>query len=170
MSFPACILISLFDCSGLIHKENGSVEQPVDETVGKFGLVVGSHNDERLTPEDYVRPLTEVVGIVRKGETPRAITGTRNWPEFGVYQSIDLEYICRFFRLFNFNAAKSAYIERVVDSYDSEPEDNYPVPATKDSYFKTSFAESHRKYLSASEALGLASGAGLLGLLRVLAK
>lgn len=128
------------------------------------------HNDEKLVYEDYVRPLTEVVGIVRRSETPNKLTGQRNWPEHGVYQCIDLTYICNFFRLFNFNSARTAYLERVVDSYDSEAEDNYPVPATKDTYFKTAFLDSHRKYLSLSEGLGVASGAGLLGLLKVLAK
>jgi hypothetical protein len=109
-----------------------------------------------------------VTGIIRRGEAPKIQTKSRNWPELGVYQSIDLEYICRFFRFVNLNASKTAYIERVVKDYESEPEDNYPVPATKDTYFKPSLLEGHEKYQWASKGLGAASGIGLLGLLNVL--
>ncbi len=43
--------------------------------------------------------------------------------------------MARFHRLFNLDAAGTAYIERIVPSYESEEEESlYPVPATKENF------------------------------------
>lgn len=41
--------------------------------------------------------------------------------------------MARFFRVFNLDAAKTAYIERIVPSLE---EDNYPIPSTKEVFEK----------------------------------
>lgn len=72
--------------------------------------------------ENAILPLTEITGIVRRGESSSFIHGRRNWKNEGVYKFIDLNFMARFFRLFNLDAASTAYIERIVPSFDPEAE------------------------------------------------
>jgi surfeit locus 1 family protein len=44
--------------------------------------------------------------------------------------------MAKFHRLYNIDSASVAYIERLVPSYDSEGEELYPVPSTKDNFEK----------------------------------
>lgn len=44
--------------------------------------------------------------------------------------------MARFFRLFNIDAASTAYIERLVPSYEGEEEELYPVPASIQNFDK----------------------------------
>ena len=107
--------------------------------------------------------MTEVVGIVRKGETSDIIHGQRNWPYEGVYNYIDLPFMTKFFRLYNSDAASSAYIERMIANYDEETESLYPVPATKDTFMKPYLMP--RKHLEYGAFWG---GATLIGLSSIL--
>jgi len=91
-------------------------------------------NNPENVIEEHVVSLTEVVGIVKKGETQDIVHGQVNWPHQGVYQWIDLAFMARFFRLFNIDGASQAYVERMITSYDEESEGLYPVPATKDTF------------------------------------
>jgi len=109
--------------------------------------------------EEHVVSLTEVVGIVRKGENKDLLRGQVNFPYDGVYQYIDLPFMARLFKFFNYEGASQAYIERLVPSYDEESEGLYPVPGTKDTFFKPYWMP--RKYLESATMWG---GASLLGL------
>ena len=40
----------------------------------------------------------------------------------------------RFFRVYNIDGARSAYLERIVPSYEEEDMEMYPVPASKDNF------------------------------------
>lgn len=44
--------------------------------------------------------------------------------------------MARFFRLYNIDAASTAYIERLVPSYEGEEEELYPVPASIQNFDK----------------------------------
>lgn len=113
--------------------------------------------------EEHVVSLTEITGIVRSGESKNILQGRVNFPYEGVYQYIDLPLMARMFRLFNYEGASQAYIERTVESYDEESEGLYPLPATKDTFFKPTLTP--RKHLEQATFLG---GASLLGLASIL--
>jgi len=79
--------------------------------------------------------LTEITGIVRRGESQNLLARRRNWTKEGIYNWIDLDYMGKFFRLFNLDSLNTAYIERVVPSFEEgEAEGLYPIPATKDTF------------------------------------
>lgn len=42
--------------------------------------------------------------------------------------------MARFFRVFNLDGARAAYLERIVPDYDEEESELYPVPASKDNF------------------------------------
>ncbi len=84
--------------------------------------------------ENYA--ITEVTGIVKRGEKENILRKRKNWPLHGIYQWIDLHFICRFFKVFNDDSAEIAYIERMVPNYEEGEESLYPVPATKENFFK----------------------------------
>jgi len=44
--------------------------------------------------------------------------------------------MARFFRVFNIDGASTAYLERIVPSYEEEDTEMYPVPASKDNFEK----------------------------------
>jgi len=116
-------------------------------------------NDPENPIEEHVVSLTELTGIVRRGETQDMTKGLVNFPYEGVYQFIDLPFMARFFKFFNYQGASEAYIERMVGSYDEESEGLYPVPATKDTFFKPYLMP--RKHLEYASFWG---GASLIGL------
>lgn len=121
-----------------------------------------ANNPDNLI-EEHVVSLTEITGIVRRGESKNILEGRVNFPYEGVYQFVDLPLMARMFRLFNYEGASQAYIERTVESYDEESEGLYPLPATKDTFFKPSLTP--RKHLEQASVLG---GASLLGLVSIL--
>jgi surfeit locus 1 family protein len=77
--------------------------------------------------------MCEIEGIVRRGENEDWLKGRRNWPREGIFNWVDLDFMARFFRVFNMDSAKAAYIERVVSSSEDE---TYPLPSTKESFDK----------------------------------
>ena len=78
--------------------------------------------DPEALKEDDLMPFTEVTGILRRGEEANILHGRQNWKYEGVFNYIDLNYMSRFFRFFNINAASTAYIERIVPSYEDQDE------------------------------------------------
>lgn len=72
--------------------------------------------------EEEHLPITEVVGIVRRGEESDFLHGRRNWVDQGCFSYIDLNYMTRFHRIWNLDGARAAYIERVVPSYEDGSE------------------------------------------------
>ena len=42
--------------------------------------------------------------------------------------------MARFHRMFNISGASKAYIERIVQNYDEEEAELYPVPANKENF------------------------------------
>jgi len=97
---------------------------------------------ENPNEEEYFS-FTEITGIVRKGEKQDILHRRRNWKNEGVYTYIDLPFMSNFNRLFNIDGASTAYIERVVPSFESkeggeeggeEEETLYPVPANVDNF------------------------------------
>jgi len=86
--------------------------------------------------EDHVVGLTEIVGLVKRGETKDVTKGQVNFPEEGVYQFVDLALMAKLFKFFNVDGASQAYIERMIGDDEEESENLYPVPSTKDTFFK----------------------------------
>lgn len=72
----------------------------------------------------------------------------------------------RFFRVYNINGASTAYLERIVPSYEEEDEELYPVPASKINFEKPINTPS--KYLSNSFFLGGTSAISIVSLLSLL--
>jgi len=123
--------------------------------------LLANHPDNFI--EEHVVGLTELVGIVKRGENKDLLRGQVNFPYEGVYQYIDLPFMARLTRIFNYESASQAYIERMVPSLEEESEGLYPVPATKDTFFKPN--NMPRKNL---ESASLWGGASLLGLASIL--
>lgn len=116
-------------------------------------------NNADNTIEEHVVSLTEITGIVRRGESKDLLRGQVNFPYEGIYQYVDLPFMARLFRLFNYDGASQAYIERMVPHYDEETEGMYPIPATKDTFLKPNTMP--KNYL---EKASLWGGVSLLGL------
>ena len=93
-------------------------------------ILTGLAVDSSPILEDEAYPITEITGLVRRGEEENILHRRRNWKNEGVFTVIDLNFMARFFRLFNIDAASTAYIERLVPSYEGEEEELYPVPAS----------------------------------------
>jgi len=159
---------------GWVPKENkndiemgGEVSPPLDppenpDVIEEDPETLFANNPDNII-EEHVVALTEIVGIVRRGECQDITKGRVNFPYEGVYQSIDLPFMARFFRLFNYRGASEAYIERMVANYDEDSEGLYPVPATKDTFFKPYLTP--KKHLEQASYLG---GATLIGLASIL--
>ncbi len=115
--------------------------------------------DHGALEEDNVA-LTEITGVVRRGEKQEILRGRRNWPAEGVFNFIDLKFMSRFFRLYNLTTASEAYIERVVPGFE-EGEQLYPVPATKETldkpYLTPSRHLNYSLFWGSAAALGAAS-------------
>lgn len=112
-------------------------------------------NSEHLI-ERNIYPLTEITGIVRAGES-ESLFGKKNWKYEGVYNWIDLPGMATFFNMFNYDSASTAYIERTVPELE-EGEANYPIPSTKDSFFRSESPSDYQKnsnYLAGVSILGL---------------
>ncbi|EGR27408.1 hypothetical protein IMG5_195900 [Ichthyophthirius multifiliis] len=108
--------------------------------------------------------MTEIQGIVRKGETENWLTGRRNWPQQSIFNWVDLDFMARFFRVFNLDSAKAAYIERVVSELEEE---SYPIPSTKENFDKPLITpQYHSQQLSLNIALSVLSFASILFLKR----
>ena len=60
--------------------------------------------------------MTKVTGVLRPGEKFNPFTGAINWESSNYYKFIDLFLMARFFRLYNIDAASTAYLQRVVDT------------------------------------------------------
>lgn len=138
--------------------EQGQVKKEIDRYTGfRFN---------RRNPED-VYPLTDVVGIVRRGEQESILNRRRNWPLQGVYTWIDLHFIARFFKIFNDDSAETAYIERMVPSFEGEEESVYPIPATKNTYVQPLDTPNvNARYSSYFAGASVASLASLVALTR----
>lgn len=105
-------------------------------------------------------PLTELTGVVQRGE--RETLFRKNWKKEGLYQVADIDFMSRFFRLFNLNAAKVAYIERVIPGQEEVPEDAVPEPATSQTIQKG--CKSPEEHLTYARYWGTLAGVGMLGL------
>lgn len=82
--------------------------------------------------------LTEITGIVRRGETSNILAGRRNWNQLGVYNWVDLDYMGKIMRLFNLDSVNTAYIERIVPAPEEGEEEGelYPIPSNKNTFEK----------------------------------
>jgi len=110
---------------------------------------------------DNSNTLTEVTGIVRKGETENWLLGRRNWAAEGNFGYIELKHMIPQFKLLNYEQATEAYIERLVATDEEADPTSYPVPATKNTIMKDYLTpERHKQY---SKWFGLCSVAGVLG-------
>ena len=125
------------------------------------------YKDESST-EEFNPPLTEIVGLVRRGEQQDVMNKKRNWPHEAVYTYIDLDFMARFFRIPNLSSAGQAYIERIVPKYSEEEESLYPVPASIDNFDKPYLTP--RKHLDYSMFWGGSTVVGLLTLLKLMVK
>jgi len=68
--------------------------------------------------EDFNPSTTEIEGLVRKGESS-SLFKKRNI-ENESYNYIDLDYISRFFNVFNLDSCSRYYIERIMDKEEVE--------------------------------------------------
>lgn len=105
-------------------------------------------------------PLTELTGVVQLGESETLLK--KNWKKEGFYQVADLDFMARFFRLFNLNAAKVAYIERVLPGQEEVPEDAVPEPATAGTIQRGTLQSA--QHLAYSKYWGTLASVGLVGL------
>lgn len=82
--------------------------------------------------------MTEITGIVRRGETQNILAGRRNWNAEGIYNWVDLDYMGKLLRLFNLDSINTAYIERIVPLPEEgeEAEELYPNPSNAKSFEK----------------------------------
>lgn len=107
--------------------------------------------------------MTEITGIVRRGETQNILAGRRNWNAEGIYNWVDLDYMGKLFRLFNLDSLNTAYIERIVPTPEEgeEAEELYPAPSTKNLFEKPLNTPcSHSRWgniLSATSVLSIAT-------------
>eukprot|EP01017_Pseudomicrothorax_dubius_P005730 TRINITY_DN11507_c0_g1_i9.p1 TRINITY_DN11507_c0_g1~~TRINITY_DN11507_c0_g1_i9.p1 ORF type:complete len:282 (-),score=66.52 TRINITY_DN11507_c0_g1_i9:62-907(-) len=107
---------------------------PTESTEDTKAVIVNNRITGLVNDPEYYRPddllsLTEFVGVVQRDEGTTILRP--NWPNQGLFNSIDLDYLVRFFRIFNGDSARSAYIERVVKESELEGnEETYPQPAT----------------------------------------
>jgi len=159
---------------GWVPKENkddiemGGEPTPVIEPVEGADLLTEDpetlfvNNPDNLV-EEHVVSLTEVVGIVKRGEKQDVSKGMVNFPYDGVYQFVDLPFMARMFKFSNYDGASQAYVERMIANYDEEEEGLYPVPATKETFFKPYLVP--RKHLEYASFWG---GATLIGLSSIL--
>ncbi|EAR97347.2 SURF1 family protein (macronuclear) [Tetrahymena thermophila SB210] len=110
------------------------MDAPTDSTLFVNDTFTG-FNPDPANPEDTEQvTLTEITGIVRRGEQQDILARRRNWNKEGIYNWVDLDYMGKIFRLFNLDAINTAYIERVVPSFEEGEEGLYPIPATKDTF------------------------------------
>ncbi|KRX05491.1 hypothetical protein PPERSA_04528 [Pseudocohnilembus persalinus] len=141
-------------------------EAPEDELDIHFDRFTNFTNDPEPYVEEDTFSLTTITALVRKGETQNILQGRRNWPSQGVFQYIDLDYMARFFRVFNLDGARAAYLERIVPDYDEEESELYPVPASKDNFeqpLQTPSSHLSKFYfLGGTSALSIISALSLL--------
>jgi len=123
---------------------------------------------EENSSDDFNPPVTEIVGLVRRGEQQDIINKRKNWPHESVYTYIDLNFMARFFRIHNLNSASQAYVERIVPKYSEEEASLYPVPSSLDNFDKPYLTP--RKHLDYSMFWGGSTVVGLLTLLRLMVK
>lgn len=120
-------------------------------------------NNADNTVEEHVVSLTEITGLVRKGEAQDVVQGQVNFPHEGVFQYVDLPFMAKLFRFTNYDGASQAYIERMIGDYDEETENLYPVPATKGTFLTPYLMP--RKHLEYATFWGGATLVGLSSLL-----
>lgn len=126
------------------------------------GLKYYDENSE----DEFNPPLTEIVGLVRKGEQQDILNKQRNWPHQAVYSFIDLDMMSRFFRISNMNSSTQAYIERIVQNYSDDDKSLYPVPASIENFDKPYLTP--RRHLDYSMFWGGSTLIGLVTFLRLL--
>jgi len=139
------------------------LDPPAESEIPQPDRYTGLMNFPENPIEEDVLQLTEVTGIIRRGECANALARRRNWPSEGNYSFVDLPHLSRLFRFFNYDSSKTAYIERMVEKYEEDSEGNYPIPATKDTFIKPAWMP--RRHLEYATVLG---GLSLLGWLKVL--
>jgi len=76
--------------------------------------------------------------------------------------------MARYFRVYNIDGARAAYLERIVPSYEEEDTELYPVPASKDNFEKPIYTPG--KYLENSFWLGGTSALSLVSILALIKK
>lgn len=74
--------------------------------------------------------------------------------------------MARYFRVFNIDGARTAYLERIVPSYEEEDTELYPVPASKENFEKPILTPA--KYLENSFFLGGTSALSIVSILALL--
>lgn len=138
------------------------MDAPEDTTLFVNDTFTGFNPDPANPEESEQVTLTEITGIVRRGESENWLARRRNWNSEGIYNWVDLDYMGKIFRLFNLDAVNAAYIERVVPSFEEgEEEGLYPIPATKNTFERPlNTPERHSTFFSfyaATSALSLIS-------------
>ena len=67
------------------------------------------------------RELTEIVGVVRRGEDFNPFVGSNSWnKERGRMNYVNLRWLAAYKRFLNFESASTAYVERMVETLDEE--------------------------------------------------
>lgn len=110
--------------------------------------------------------MTEITAVVQPGEQETWLH--RNWAVKGLFTVADLEFMTNFFRMWNRDAASTAYLERVITPEEQAElgEDAVVIPATHSQIQKgQNSAESQMKL---ARYWGLATGLSLLYAARAL--
>lgn len=73
--------------------------------------------------DEDILELTEIVGVVRKGEKEDILNRRRNWKYEGNFNYIDLGFMSKFFKLWNGADASTAYVELICSGYAKDEEE-----------------------------------------------
>ncbi|KAM3139304.1 hypothetical protein pb186bvf_008524 [Paramecium bursaria] len=121
---------------------------PIEELVDvpEYDGFTEFYKDPQNMEEDQQFPYVQFTGLIRKGEEQNLFRRKVNFMKEGVYNYIDLWLLSRFFRSFNLRESSTAYVERIVQAYDEESENLYPIPATKDNFDKVTTPARYNNY------------------------
>jgi surfeit locus 1 family protein len=119
-----------------------------------------SYKQEYDEEREEAYPFTDVVGVVRRGETNNPFIGNTNIPSQWIFQYIDPRYMKIIFEFKNDVDFDDHYLERYVD--DLEDEESFPIPATKNSFLTSNGTpELYQRWARTSGLMSLTSLAGL---------
>lgn len=148
-------------------EDDFNLEDDLFEVSSTTGLM--KMTDLNPNEDDASLPLTEIEGIVRKGEKA-SLLGKKNF-EGNSFNVADLSLMANFFRLMNKDSASRYYIERIVDKQKEEGEgeeegeeeeeeegDMYPLPSSRNNFDDSAILPEESSVRLLGSALATATG------------
>ncbi len=150
-------------------EDDFNLEDDLFEASSITGLM--KMTDLNPNEDDSGLPLTEIEGIIRKGEVA-TLAGKKNF-EGHSFNVADLSLMANFFRLMNKDSASRYYIERIVDKEEVEKEegeeeeeaeeeeeegDMYPLPSSKNDFDDSAIRPAQSSLRLLGSAVATATG------------